>query len=79
MAEALPAWPATFEFGPAEGGGASEAGDLVWTYGAAAWVADDQPRRGHYVRLWQKQAAGWALVLANLIPGPAGPPPPAGG
>lgn len=71
FAEALSHWPETFEFGPSEGGGASEAGDLVWTWGPAAWTRDDQPRRGHYVRLWQKQAKGWAIVLAQLIPAPA--------
>lgn len=80
FAEALSAWPETFEFGDAEGGGASEAGDMVWTYGPAAWTRDGQARTGHYVRLWQKQAEGWAIVLAQLIPAPpAPPPPPAGG
>lgn len=74
--EALDGWPETFQFGPAEGGGASEAGDLVWTYGPAAWTRNAGERRGHYVRLWQKREQGWALVLAQLIPAP---PPPAGG
>lgn len=75
--EALDGWPATFSFGPTEGGGASDAGDMVWTYGPAAWTRDGEERRGHYVRLWQKRERGWALVLAQLIPAP--PPPPAGG
>lgn len=74
FAEALSAWPAAFQFGPAQGGAASEAGDMAWTYGAAAWSRDGQPRTGHYVRLWQKQAIGWRLVMAKLIPAP---PPPA--
>lgn len=74
--EALDGWPEAFRFGPAEGGGASEAGDLVWTYGPAAWTRDDGERRGHYVRLWQKRERGWVLVLAQLIPAPQ--PPPAG-
>lgn len=74
FAEALSAWPATFQFGPTEGGGSSQAGDLVWTYGEAAWAKDGQLRQGHYVRLWQRQEGGWKIVLAQLIPGP---PPPA--
>lgn len=78
FAEALSAWPEVFEFGLSESGGASAAGDLVWTYGAANWVADGQPATGHYVRLWQKQKAGWKIVLAQLIPAPPSPPPPGG-
>ena len=72
---ALTGWPATFRFGPTEGGGASDYGDLVWTYGEAAWSHDGQARAGHYVRLWQRQEGGWKIVLAQLIPAP----PPAGG
>lgn len=72
--EALTGWPATFEFGATEGGGASQAGDMAWTYGPAAWIREGQPRTGHYVRLWQRRAGGWTLVLAQLIPAP---PPPA--
>lgn len=68
MAEALRHWPATFDFGPTISGGASDAGDLVWTYGAAAWTRDGHPRRGFYVRLWQRQADRWALVFAQLLP-----------
>ena len=50
-------------FGPL-GGGASKAGDLVWTYGDARW---DQGR-GHYVRIWQRRAGKWALVFDQIIP-----------
>jgi len=75
FAGALAAWPVGFAFGPAEGGGSSQAGDLVWTYGGAAWTRDGQPRSGHYVRLWQRQADGWKIVLAQVIPAP--PPAPA--
>lgn len=73
-ASSLKAWPETFEVGPMEGGGASEAGDLVWTYSPALWSHEEQPRTGHFVRLWQRQDAGWKLVLVQLIFGP--PPPP---
>ncbi|MDZ4375481.1 MAG: DUF4440 domain-containing protein [Phenylobacterium sp.] len=76
FAGALAEWPSGFAFGPAEGGGSSQAGDLVWTYGGAAWRRDGQARTGHYVRLWQRQEEGWKIVLAQLIPAP---PPPAGG
>ncbi|WP_291839715.1 nuclear transport factor 2 family protein [Brevundimonas sp.] len=79
FAEALSAWPATFRFGPTEGGGASRYGDLVWTYGTAAWERDGQARTGHYVRLWQRQEGGWKIVLAQLIAAPIAAPPPAGG
>lgn len=75
FAEALSAWPATFQFGATEGGGQSRYGDLVWTYGPAAWTREGQARRGHYVRLWQRQEGGWRIVLAQLIPAP--PPQPA--
>jgi ketosteroid isomerase-like protein len=74
FAEALDDWPATFRFGPTEGGGQSQYGDLVWTYGPAAWTRDGQERTGHYVRLWQRQEGGFRIVLAQLIPAP---PPPA--
>jgi hypothetical protein len=49
-------------FGPL-GGGASKAGDLVWTYGDARW---DQGR-GHYVRVWQRRAGKWALVFDQMV------------
>ena len=78
FSEALDAWPATFRFGPTEGGGQSQYGDLVWTYGPAAWTRDGQARTGHYVRLWQRQEEGFRIVLAQLIPAPIVPPPPAG-
>lgn len=76
FAEALSLWPDTFRFGPSHGA-ASDAGDMAWTWGEAAWTRAGSHRSGHYVRLWQKQAEGWRLVLAQLIPAPAQPPPPA--
>ena len=71
FAEALDGWPNTFRFGPTEGGGQADYGDLVWTYGPAAWTRDGQARTGHYVRLWQRQEEGFRIVLAQLIPAPA--------
>ncbi len=78
-AAALDGWPARFEFGATEGGGASDAGDMVWTYGPAAWTRDAQARTGHYMRLWQKRPEGWKLIAAQLIPAPIAAPPPVGG
>jgi hypothetical protein len=49
-------------FGPI-GGGASHAGDLVWTYGDARWTDG----RGHYVRVWQRRAGKWALVFDQIV------------
>lgn len=76
---ALDDWPATFRFGPTEGGGQSRYGDLVWTYGPVGWTRDGQERTGHYVRLWQRQEGGFRIVLAQLISAPPPAPPPAGG
>ena len=62
---------AAIKFSPL-GGRASKAGDLVYTYGDAAWVRDGNARRGHYVRIWQKRAENWALVFDEIL---AVPPP----
>ena len=59
--------PASVQFS-ALGGGASEAGDLVWTYGEAAWREGAADRRGYYVRVWQKRPAGWRLVFDEFLP-----------
>jgi ketosteroid isomerase-like protein len=57
------------------GGRASRAGDLVYTYGDAAWTRDGEARRGHYVRIWQKRGARWALVFDEILLVPPAPPP----
>ena len=62
---------ATIEFTQL-GGRASKAGDLVFTYGDAKWTRDGEPRRGHYVRIWQKRAGGWTIVFDEIL----GVPPP---
>jgi ketosteroid isomerase-like protein len=79
FARALDGWPERFDFGATEGGGASDAGDMAWTYGPAAWTREGQARTGHYMRLWQKRPEGWKLIMAQLIPAPINPPPPADG
>lgn len=61
--------PTAVSFSPL-GGQASSAGDLAWTYGAAKWTADGQERRGHYVRIWRNDAAGWRLLFDELLPSP---------
>lgn len=82
FAAALEAWPPTLELSPPFGGGSSQAGDMVWTYGRALWARDDIPGAGHYVHLWQKRTRGWVLVFAQIITDPPPPvsivaPPPA--
>lgn len=55
------------------GGGASNAGDMVWTYGGASWETDGAPKKGYYARIWQKRAEGWRIVFDELVPW-RGPP-----
>lgn len=52
------------------GGQASSAGDLAWTYGVAKWSRDGEDQRGHYVRIWRNDAAGWRLLFDELLPAP---------
>ncbi|PZQ56333.1 MAG: DUF4440 domain-containing protein [Phenylobacterium zucineum] len=62
--------PAKIAYSPL-GGSASTAGDLAWTYGAAGWTGKDgSARRGHYVRIWRNDAAGWRLLFDELLPAP---------
>lgn len=61
--------PAKIVFAPL-GGGASKAGDLAWTYGAARWSAQGGEARGHYVRVWQSRAEGWRLIFDQILPVP---------
>jgi len=71
----LAAGPETIETAPL-GGEASAAGDLAYTYGTARWQRNGARVDGHYVRIWQRRAEGWKLIVDNMIPSP--PPPPAG-
>jgi ketosteroid isomerase-like protein len=80
------AWAAVLAAGPERietaplGGEASAAGDLAYTYGTARWHKDGTPVSGHYVRIWQRRADGWRLIVDNMIASrpPPPPPPPAG-
>ncbi|MEI9902676.1 MAG: hypothetical protein WDN06_00835 [Asticcacaulis sp.] len=50
-----------------DGSGASQAGDLAYTYGHAA--AADGTYLGHYVRMWRKFApvdSGWFVVFDDF-------------
>ncbi len=71
----LAAGPERIETSPL-GGEASAAGDLAYTYGTARWQKEGKPVAGHYVRIWQRRAGGWKLIVDNMIATP--PPPPAG-
>lgn len=62
--------PSSISFA-AIGGGASDAGDLVWTYGEGRWRDKDADRTGYYVRLWQKRGGGWRLAFDEFLPPPA--------
>ena len=61
--------PMSIAFSPL-GGQASAAGDLAWTYGVAQWTKDGQSQRGHYVRIWRNDKAGWRLLFDELLPAP---------
>lgn len=50
-----------------DGGGASAAGDLVWSHGTASWTgASDTPVNTHYMHVWQRRAEGWRLIFETL-------------
>lgn len=68
-AAAAGARPAGLEIQPPAGGEASQAGDFAYAYGHAAWSGPDgAARRGHYVRVWRREADGWRLVWDQLTP-----------
>ena len=77
-APVLAAGPATIETAPL-GGSASAAGDLAFTDGTARWQKEGAPVEGHDVRIWQRRAEGWKLIVDNMIPSPPPPPPPPAG
>lgn len=66
--------PTSIAYSPL-GGSASAAGDLAWTYGAARWNKDGADRRGHYVRIWRNDKAGWRLLFDELLETPPPPKP----
>ena len=71
----LAAGPDTLETVPL-GGDSSAAGDLAYTYGKARWhKGDGTAATGHYVRIWQRRADGWRLIVDNLVTDRPPPPP----
>jgi ketosteroid isomerase-like protein len=59
--------PATL-FLTLRGGGASRAGDLVWTHGEAGWtLAGQKSVTGHYMHVWKRRPEGWRLIFETLI------------
>lgn len=50
------------------GGGASQAGDVVYTYGQVQNGEAGAAFSGHYVRVWQRRAEGWRIVIDALTP-----------
>jgi ketosteroid isomerase-like protein len=50
-----------------DGGGASGAGDFVWTHGTASWTGPSEtPIDTHYMHVWQKRPEGWRLIFETL-------------
>ena len=63
-------------YGRAERSVASNAGDFVFTLGAAHWPQPSGTTGvGHYARIWQDTPKGWKIVFDELLPAP--PPRPA--
>lgn len=52
----------------AMGGGASSAGDYVYTFGYANWTDGAGPRRGNYVRAWRYKAGRWRILVDEVVP-----------
>ncbi len=50
-----------------QGGGASEAGDMVWTWSEALCGRGAQTC-GYGVRVWQMRADGWRIVFDEFVP-----------
>ena len=57
------------------GGQVSDAGDLAYSYGRAAWERAGGKAEGHYVRIWQRRSGGWRLIIDELIAKPRQRPP----
>ena len=51
-----------------QGGGVSDAGDLGYTYGVATWTQGEKAMRGPYLRVWQRRADGWKVLVENVNP-----------
>ncbi len=66
VTERLAARPATMAL-TLRGGGASKAGDFVWTHGEANWTEGQNSVAAHYMHVWQRRPEGWRLIFETLI------------
>jgi ketosteroid isomerase-like protein len=71
ISERLSARPASMTL-TLRGGGASGAGDFVWTHGEARWSplgkeGAQNSATGHYMHVWQRRPEGWRLIFEALI------------
>ncbi len=66
LAPRLAARPASMSL-VLRGGGASRAGDLVWTHGEATWTEGPKAVAAHYMHVWQRRPDGWRLIFETLI------------
>ena len=67
VTERLALRPATMSLA-LRGGGASKAGDFVWTHGEARWTeAGQKTANAHYMHVWQRRPEGWRLIFEALI------------
>ena len=46
------------------------AGDLGYTYGDISWDEQGSGKRGHYLRIWERQGEIWKVVLDEVVPVP---------
>jgi len=56
-----------------QGGGIASSGDLGFTYGVSSRTVNEKIERGAYLRVWQRTAAGWQLMLNRDNPVPENP------
>ncbi|MDB5471162.1 MAG: hypothetical protein JWR84_2722 [Caulobacter sp.] len=59
------------------GGGMSKSSDMAYAYGENRWTEGGQPRRGHFLRVWQRAGQTWTILVDQQVALP--PPKPAGG
>lgn len=67
VADALKRRPQAISF-TAQGGGASAAGDLAYTFGRATWSDGSKDQAGNYIRVWRRDRAGWRIVVDLVTP-----------
>lgn len=53
-----------------QGGRIARSGDLGFTYGISTRMAEEGDERGAYLRVWQRNADGWQVILSRDNPLP---------